>query len=328
MKISFFGASVTQQKQGYAIKLKNYFKNAVIQVFGYGGMHLTDAGIIYIDQVIEQGCDICFIDWFSTDYAQISEDTVACIDTIIYKFTKADCKLVFLFLPSQDVSLKQNFYNFCKTHLDKYGVAYIDVNNFLSYSPEILRDTVHTTEFGSNAYAKIIFDNFQPSQLTLPDLSNLLEPKYYNIKSINVKELIKKSFCISGNAEVLGFLLTVGPFSGVVKILAADNTKILINTWDRWCYYERNHFKIQFSLQKSATIYVTNQKFDTTRSKVNLHFEKIQKQLIVHKIYYIGDYLEINEHFYKRAIRKVQFYLRLSIIIDAAKNKLAFLKNK
>ena len=51
--IAVFGASVTKQKNGYATKLHKYF-NHPIKVFGYGGMHLNNAAVCFIDEVIAQ----------------------------------------------------------------------------------------------------------------------------------------------------------------------------------------------------------------------------------------------------------------------------------
>ena len=49
--IAVFGASVTQQKNGYATKLSDKF-NCPVRIFGYGGMHLNNAVICFIDKVI------------------------------------------------------------------------------------------------------------------------------------------------------------------------------------------------------------------------------------------------------------------------------------
>ena len=53
MKINIFGASVTQQKVGYAQILKNnFFTDHEINIFPFGGCHLSDAGIVRIDDVL------------------------------------------------------------------------------------------------------------------------------------------------------------------------------------------------------------------------------------------------------------------------------------
>ena len=43
-KIAFYGASVTQQRNGY-VKYFAKLSKAKVLKFGFGGMHLNDAGI-------------------------------------------------------------------------------------------------------------------------------------------------------------------------------------------------------------------------------------------------------------------------------------------
>ena len=57
--IAVFGASVTQQKNGYATKLQKYF-NHPIKIFGYGGMRLNNAALCFIDEVIAPKPSYCF----------------------------------------------------------------------------------------------------------------------------------------------------------------------------------------------------------------------------------------------------------------------------
>jgi len=50
--LCFFGASVTQQKEGFAWHTSQLL-NSEYNCFGYGGCHLKDAGICFIDKVLE-----------------------------------------------------------------------------------------------------------------------------------------------------------------------------------------------------------------------------------------------------------------------------------
>ena len=72
--ICIFGASVTGQKTGYAAILKKRWSNTY--VYGYGGMHLKDAGIAYIDECLKHKPSVCFIDWFSTGYNVCDQNTI------------------------------------------------------------------------------------------------------------------------------------------------------------------------------------------------------------------------------------------------------------
>ena len=100
--IAVFGASITQQKTGYAARLNDKL-NHPVSVYGYGGMHLINAGICFIDKFVVESPAYCFVDWFSTAYNEINDDTIQYIDTIIYKFSKINCKPIFLFLPHKNI---------------------------------------------------------------------------------------------------------------------------------------------------------------------------------------------------------------------------------
>lgn len=186
LKICFFGASVTQQSKGYAALLKEELSENV-KVFGFGGMHLKDAGVCYIDKVLEWHPSICFVDWFSTGYKECSKKTEELIDTIIYKFTKASCKLIFLFFPYKEQE-REEFYQFCKEFLQKRKIAFIDVDEQVREDREtILRDLIHTNDYGSRVYADIIKESYKKmqDQLVLP--TEIYDTKYTKIKSIDVE---------------------------------------------------------------------------------------------------------------------------------------------
>lgn len=75
MSICFFGASVTQQSKesGYVILFNELLKqndlnNLNIIQKGFGSMHITDAGICKINEVIDENPSYAFLDWFSTCY--------------------------------------------------------------------------------------------------------------------------------------------------------------------------------------------------------------------------------------------------------------------
>lgn len=66
MLVSFFGASVTQQTNGYVDVFANLCNDKFdVKKYGYGSMHIYDAGICFINNVINDKPNYCFIDWFS-----------------------------------------------------------------------------------------------------------------------------------------------------------------------------------------------------------------------------------------------------------------------
>ncbi|MDM8556620.1 hypothetical protein QUF75_17985 [Desulfococcaceae bacterium HSG7] len=231
--IAVFGASVTQQKNGFTTKLNEHF-NVPIKVFGYGGMHLNNAAICFIDEVIEQRPDYCFFDWFSTAYNESNDKTVQYIDTILNKCSKINCKPIFLFLPFRSTPNKRNFHRFCQSVLNDKKVFFIDVNTELQKYDinKILRDNVHTTEYGSSLYSKIIYAKFKDNKDNIIKPNGVSETQYSCIKKIMINREFKDFLKLSGNCEIIGFLLTIGPHSGLINVVNGSES-YNSNTWDR-----------------------------------------------------------------------------------------------
>lgn len=290
-RICFFGASVTQQSTGYAALLKKEL-NENVKIFGFGGMHLKDAGVCYIDDVLEWRPSICFVDWFSTGYKECSKKTEELLDTIIYKFTKASCNLIFLFFPYKNHERKE-FYQFCRKFLQKRKMAFIDVDEQVRGDREtILRDSIHTNDYGSRVYAGIIKEFYKKikDQLVLP--TEIYDTKYTKIKSIDVEQEFTKQLLLEGDCEIIGICSLVGPYSGILEV-SDENHNYKKNTWDRWCYYIREAFVLEHILKGRMKIEITNDKFDTSICKENIDFSKFEKKLTVRKIYFIGNYLHV-----------------------------------
>ena len=145
-----FGASVTLQENGYADQLAKRLA-VKIKKFGYGGMHLPDAGMCFIDTVCAYKPDCVLVDWFSTDYMEQSERTLQCLDTLLYKFSLINCAVVFLIFPERRTDGRQDekegFYNYCREALRTRNAYFIDLSAELENSDlsKILRDSIHTT---------------------------------------------------------------------------------------------------------------------------------------------------------------------------------------
>lgn len=59
--ISIFGASVTQQKDGYAVQLRSILSEK-IEIFGFGATHLNNAGICHLADASKNKPKYCLID--------------------------------------------------------------------------------------------------------------------------------------------------------------------------------------------------------------------------------------------------------------------------
>ncbi len=287
--ISFFGASVTQQRRGYVNVFRNLSKKQYfITQNGYGSMHLNDAGICFIDEVLKEKPNYCFIEWFSTGYVESNVNFVKLIETIILKFSESKCKLVFLFFPVKSFDKKRaKMISVCKKILFKYDIAFIDLTNLSNASEGILRDDVHTTEEGSKKYGELIFNEFNKIKVDLKvPLILPKKNKYSAIKSILVNKKVNNFIDLVGDGEIIGFFLCIGPNTGAVKV--NGKSEIL---WDKWCYYKRDNFKCRIP-KVTGSVRVELDKeilIDTNGCKIKLDWNKFEKHLYVFSIFYIGE---------------------------------------
>ena len=310
--IAIFGASVTQQKKGYAVKLKSKLEEKV-KIYGYGGMHLSDAGICFLDNIIKERPRYCFLDWFTTGYLKSNDKTKEYLDTIIYKFSQVNCKLIFLFLPHRQHKEREKFYSFCKDHLKKRNVYFLDLYKEIKKRnislDTILRDNVHTNDYGSELYASIIASYFEKvkDRLTIP--SGLRPTKYTEIKRLKINKIFDKCVKIKGNAEIVGFLVTLGPHSGIIEIVNKDDVQ-RINTWDRWCHFPRKNFQFPMKINGEVQLNILQENFDTSECRVDFDFTKHRKKLVIHDIYYVGSHLQLLNINDGRRIPKEYLYFR------------------
>ena len=291
--ISFFGASVTQQKNGYATFLTKKLK-CEPHIFGYGGCHLLDAGIIYIDEVLKIKPNICFIDWFSTGYKTFNENTIKYIDTIVYKFSNQNCKLIFLFYPRLDYNkFFLKWHTSIQQYLDKNNLFYIDLNKNLKYSPEIIRDGVHTTEFGSETYSNLIYDYFISNYNELKIPRNIKKTNLVNIQKLNINKIFKKYMKLKGDCTIFTCTLTIGPNSGYIGI---GEKQFLL--WDPYCHYDRDSCNLNnIRVEDNMELKISQQKVDYSSCRRDYNFDNNIFELNIKEIYYIGNCLEFVDGF-------------------------------
>lgn len=301
MKISFFGASVTQQKTGYVYEFKKLNPEYEVYQRGYGGMHICDAGIVFINDIVNLKPDICFIDWFSTGWLTTDYNIILkYIDNILLKLTEINCKVIFLYLPRSPFETKRiKFYELTHKILNEYDVQYIDIYKQFNYlcvekynSNNILRDSIHTTDKGSFEYSKIIDCWFKKNinNIRFPN-KTIIKNEFYNIKkfSLNKQINIFDKFTIYGNCKEIYFYIRKGPFCGKVKF--NENIK---NTWDRWCYYERNSFIKVNGFNDNLNIEILDDDFNKDNCKINdFDWDKFKKEFRILDIYYINGKIKI-----------------------------------
>lgn len=294
MKISFFGASITQQKEGYVHEFKLKYPEFEIKQFGYGGQHISNAGIIHINEVLFSKPNYVFIDWLSTAFIiqNMNSPKHICkyIDTLIYKFIDNQIIPIFLILPN-----KQFCYNdiltVLKNYLQNYNIPVIDIfNSFDNVNfNEICYDKIHTTSYGSKKYADLIglefFEKYY-NKIEMPKKYEI-DTKYCNIKYIDLEYIIQKQLILTGKCEVITISQTFGPHTGMINF-----NGIIKNQWDRWCHYERSVFNLDFEVNNIFAIDVLQDDFDRSECKHPTDWS-VKKTLNVKKIFFVEDSLEV-----------------------------------
>ena len=294
MKYAAFGASVTQQKTGYCYYIRKLF-NIDIKAFGYGAQQIWDAGIIYIDRIIEYNPDILLIDWFSGFYKDPNIDLYTSrvkvsIETILYKLNKINCKPIFLFFPY--LHRNEMLMNNCKKILESYNIDILDISNYLKFNKLFIRDQVHTTNIGSEFYARLIMNNINYEQDN-SKIKNIKPNKFVDIKSFAVNRVFKKQMIIEGKCNILGVSLKIGPNSGVICV----NKTHYINIWDLYCYYTRDSIKLcNIFLSGPTTLFeITKNDFSRGECKKLYDFSNVEYELNIDTIYYnYGNIISVN----------------------------------
>lgn len=294
MIITFYGASVTAQKKGYVARFKLNSNNDIkIIQKGYGSMHIQDAGICYLDNVISDKPDICFIDWFSTQFKGNKELFLPYLNTIIKKLTDNKIKLVFLYLPKQTFEESRGImYEESQNYLKELDIPFIDIKYNIEKNniklDEILRDTIHTNEKGGDIYGDIVYEWFikNVDNLKLCN-SDIPQNEYYNIKYkiLDSPIIINNKYEIKGDVSYIRFLIDKSPHNGIILL---NNKRY--NSWDQWCYYTRKSLILLPSFKNKLLIEITNEDFDKSECKItDFEWEKYEKKLIIYEIFYIGN---------------------------------------
>lgn len=290
--ITFFGASVTQQKDGFWKYFSNLNPQFNVTTFGYGSRHLNDAGVCYIDTVLSSNPEYCFIDWFSTGYIKYNEhkfdEITEYINTIIHKFYSNNVKLIFLTIPDITVD-KVEIYKKINDYLNSLKIPTIDISNSFEDLSVILRDGIHTTPFGASEYGRLISEQFNLNFLDKIEIPRTYpsKTKYCDVKQLDFNFVVTDELVLSGPAEIIGISQYIGPYSGLLEI---DGN--IINNWDRWCYYEREMVNLKIKIDNITTIKILEDDFDRSSCEHNANWGT-KKMLKLITCFYVGEKLKI-----------------------------------
>ncbi|MAZ66499.1 MAG: hypothetical protein CMF25_05265 [Kangiellaceae bacterium] len=275
MHICFFGASVSEQDRGHATGnitgYVTYYQEILasedikVSRVTSGSNSIDDAGVVYLQEVIDLKPDICFLDWITPAPADCAQ---ASIDYIYSSLLENKILPVTALFPRKDRNQRetpicQKLLSYCKA----YSLPVLDLTDIeKDYSvDEVLRDTVHTSEKGAGIFAEKIHDFLsQLNDLSVP--VNKDKPKLFvsKVPVIGREKNKTKKITITLTPETdpstasttcsLFLEQRVGPWSTFVEISLAteQETKEISEEaiFDPWCWRERQCLKgIAFGIE-------------------------------------------------------------------------------
>jgi hypothetical protein len=304
--ICFYGASITKQPKGlvHFFRELNPDKNVYSQA--YGGTRIMDAGICHVNKVVDSAPDYCFVEWFSAQMplAPSDEYLEKCVDTIVRKLLEIDCLPILLLLFRMDdknkkelLPKRRRLYDNIKLYCSKYNIDYIDLSDHpevitLQQEGKLMSDVAHTAPEGAQKYAEIINNHFH-NTLKYKDISqNIYPPKndLYSIQEYPLVANISKSIKIYGNGKIIGINQNVGPHSGILEILHSDGQAQKFNSWDQYCFYQRNIIsRLDTDFTNWVEIKVSQEEFDKSRIAKPVGVYTLDKMIKSLSIFYTGE---------------------------------------
>lgn len=266
LRVAFFGASVTEQSihhaTGEITGYVSYFEKFLApqrdyQVFrvSAGSCHLTDAAMVYLNNIIEYKPDICVIDWATS---AITECDQRFIDQLYNSLISSGIITMTVILPRVDRAQSETqIAAMMRQTSEKFGMPFHDISSMIADEeiPLILRDIVHTSAKGAKRYAELI-DGFiaeiDASSYSFPSapipffVTEIVSPVDAPLSTKQI--VVSASSGAHSDLEYCVMLQQrIGPYSPVLEILldSPGDARRLENfsLWDPWCYRERQCLK-------------------------------------------------------------------------------------
>ena len=276
MKYLFFGASVTQQSTrhddsrvitGYVNHLQNIFakeRNFEIARVSCPSNSINDAGLVYLDLVVSENPDFCFLEWSTPEFGRCEKDVG---EYIYYKLISDRIVPVLLVLPRADrLNSMVHISRKLRSISEDLELPIIDLST--KYMPDSqylrqgLRDSVHTNEKGALMYAQelatLIRNNLNDPGSYLDSISPKPPLNTFEVTR-TVSDHVKprcKSLVLSIETikpcEVVFYAeQRLGPWSCYCHLQQSDNFPIsaetsssVVSLSDPWTHRERQALKI------------------------------------------------------------------------------------
>lgn len=241
IKVAFNGASVTAQKSGYVEETQKYFPDWKVVKFGYGATYIS---LCLIERILKEKPDLVFLDWSLHPCGSNEKDI---IKSLVWKLQQINAIPVFIHMPRID-GIKHSIVETINELSIELNFLVIDLAKLFTYTElkeKYLRDNCHTNKNGAIAYAEKIFNFIKENDLKIPQKFSISPYYAQQIKFLPLEKTIYKCLDFQLNGSIIGFHGKVGPYSNYLDLKINDIPKDRVRLWDRWCYYERNHFITQ-----------------------------------------------------------------------------------
>ena len=300
--IACFGGSVTEQAHGngYVGALAELMPEYEIRRFGYGGRSLFPAGINHIDELLECRPSLILMAWSLLETDEPHSEAI--IKVLLKKAQNSGANVVFMHTPRRD-GLDTPTEHCIDRFADELNYSVLDLRSRFSNAElaEGIGDAYHTNPIGAKMFARAIKE-FLSSTLSAPLKipHRIIDFSHYEcVKKLTYAATIKK-ISFSFNGSYLSLDYTVGPYSNFIELSHNEESLGKIQTWDKWCHYERNTEtvlldQIDFTGGK-VTINTLNEKFDrseSTRPRTKKFWDSHEPCLKLRGFYYIGEIKDI-----------------------------------
>lgn len=267
MKLLCYGASVTAQKfetgffqQLTEGKLKERFSE--IERVSFGASQYEYAGYAFINDVLIEKPDICFIDWLTPGMKAFSTFKIDLLNQVLLE---RGCVPVWGFFPRvrNFSDLPEAYYQVEKS-ANEFQVPFVDFRSempdFTKQPDKYLRDDVHTTLLGAQKYSdkitSVIEDILPKREDILSNAKNT--DKFYSFSQEGIKPpsinrvdvevnndtALEFEFHFSGGLLEVFFETDVGPHMCLTKFSLLHENEVvfeqIFNNADPWSHYKRH----------------------------------------------------------------------------------------
>lgn len=262
-RILVLGYSVTAEKPGFVGIAKEEIESkysAEVTKVGLGGLQPYHARYLFPHIIEENAPDILILDQATPAFRNFykdQDDYRLSFMSLIRLCSERAIRLAILDFPRMDVDYTDDWVSQCHSGVcNTLGIPYKRV----PLIDGILRDEVHTTEYGNRYYANFLKEMVHLARYVKVDPSYFLNvPRYgsiafskllpeqetvsidrggYKADLVRIAENETLEIKLPIPIKVCGFTALMGPRTGTMELIIGGSTKRQL-TYDQFCYYDR-----------------------------------------------------------------------------------------